>query len=361
MKWGFLSLGYGAYDAESPYNTLLGGTQSSVIFLMEHLRSLGENITFWNESAINSNLKGIKHININANNLEKINDEDIDILIFIGASNVVSSIKKHLKVNIPLIFWMHHSYDQEAVQELKNQENIKNISAIIFVSNWQELSAIAHLNLYNIKTAVIENGISPPFENLFKDLKEFKERKKELIGCYASTPFRGLEELLESSKFISYPIKIKIFSSMKIYNMPDHNYEELYNELKKSNKFLYYGSINKRELALEFKHSSFLTYPSTFEETFCITLIDSLAAGMHPILTDLGALKETSNGFASFLINKKLSFHQDYANLINDEIKIKQNNYDLWCENHFNQIKIINEKYNYKNIAQKWINVIKNL
>jgi glycosyltransferase involved in cell wall biosynthesis len=170
-----------------------------------------------------------------------------------------------------------------------------------------------------------------------------------------------VKELLESSKFINFPIKIKIFSSMKIYNLPDHDFEELYSQLKKSDKFIYYGSINKQRLALEFKSSSFLTYPSTFEETFCITLIDSLAAGMHPVLTDLGALKETSNGFASFLINKKLSFHKDYANLINDEINIKQNNYDLWCENHFNQIKIINEKYNYKNIAQKWINIIKSL
>ena len=361
MKWGFLSLGFGTYDASSPYNTLLGGTQSSVIFLMEHLRSVGEDVTFWNVGITNSNLKGIKHIDINTNNLGKINEEDIDILIFIGGTSIVPSIKKCLKKNIPLIFWMHHSYDQPSIQGLKDQENIKNISAIIFVSNWQELSAIAHLNLCNVKTAVIENGISPPFENLFKDLEEFKDKKKELIGCYASTPFRGLKELLESSKFINYPIKIKVFSSMKIYKMPDHDYEELYSQIKKSDKFIYYGSINKQELALEFKSSSFLTYPSTFEETFCITLIDSLAAGMHPVLTDLGALKETSNGFASFLINKKLSFHKDYANLINDEINIKQNNYDLWCENHFNQIQIINKKYNYKNIAQKWINIIKHL
>ena len=361
MKWGFLSLGYGAYDAESPYKSLLGGTQSSVVFLMEHLRSLGENITFWNVGIANSNLKGIKHINIDTNNLEKINEEDIDILIFIGASRTVPKIKKCLKKNIPLIFWAHHSYDQPAMQGLKDQENIKNISAIIFVSDWQELSVIAHLNLYNIKTSVIENGISPPFENLFKDLEEFKDKKKELVGCYASTPFRGLKELLESSKFINFPIKIKVFSSMKIYNMPDHDYEELYSQLKRSDKFIYYGSINKPELALEFRSSSFLTYPSTFEETFCITCIDSLASGMRPILTDLGALKETSNGFASFLINKKISFHEDYANLINEEINIKQNNYDLWCENRFNQIQIINEKYNYKNIAQKWINIIKNL
>jgi glycosyltransferase involved in cell wall biosynthesis len=361
MKWGFLSLGNGAYDAESPYKSLLGGTQSAIVFTMEHLKSLGENIVFWNEDLIDSNLKGIKHINININNLKKINDEDIDVLIFVGRSDLISSVKKHLKKNIPLIFWTQHSYDQEAIQELKDQENIKKLSAIIFVSDWQELSVIGHLKLNNIKTIVIENGISPPFINLFKDLKEFKDKKRELIGCYASTPFRGLEELLKSSIFINYPIKIKIFSSMKIYNMPDHNFEELYNQLKKSDKFIYYGSINKPELALEFRSSSFLTYPSTFEETFCVTLIDSLAAGMRPILTDLGALKETSNGFASFLINKKISFHEDYANLINKEINIKQNNYDLWCENRFNQIQIINEKYNYKNIAQKWINIIKNL
>ena len=180
MKWGFLSLGYGSYDAGSPYKELLGGTQSSLVFLMEHLSLLGENITFWNEGIINSNLKGIKHLNINSNNLEKINDEDIDILIFIGRSDAIASIKKYLNKDIPLVFWAHHSYDQEAMRKLTDQENIKSLSAIIFVSNWQELSVIAHLKLHNIKTIVIENGISPPFENLFKDLREFKEKKKRI-------------------------------------------------------------------------------------------------------------------------------------------------------------------------------------
>jgi glycosyltransferase involved in cell wall biosynthesis len=90
---------------------------------------------------------------------------------------------------------------------------------------------------------------------------------------------------------------------MKVYkqDQEDKKYSQLYQNISHSKKFKYFSSVNKKELAKAHINKSFLTYPSFFAETFCITLLDSLAAGLEPIITDLGALKETSNGFGKLL------------------------------------------------------------
>jgi hypothetical protein len=94
------------------------------------------------------------------------------------------------------------------------------------------MSSIAHLNISNIKTYIIENGITPHFENLFKNLEDFKNNKKETIGIYASTPFRGLEALYKATNEKGKSI----------------TFQSLSNDMKDS---LYNDSILKRMNTLE--------------------------------------------------------------------------------------------------------------
>jgi glycosyltransferase involved in cell wall biosynthesis len=358
MKLGFLVLKIPTFNANTPYTEPLGGIESSTIFLMENLVKINEDISFYSENTSDEIIRGIKHFNLK--NLEDINSQKFDALIYIGSAIFIPNLKKYIK-KTPIIYWTQHSYDQPAMAGLKNQQILKNLSSIIFISDWHEMSSIAHLNISNIKTYIIENGITPHFENLFKDLEDFKNNKKETIGIYASTPFRGLETLYKSSQYINEKIKIKVFSSMSIYKREDKIFQPLFEALKKNEMFEYNGSVSKSILADQFKSASFLTYPSTFAETFCITLLDALASGIEPIITDLGALKETSNNFGKIINLNQPNFDKIYAEKINESIKFKNNNFNSWCVEKFSQIEEVKKKYTYINIAKKWVEIIKKI
>jgi glycosyltransferase involved in cell wall biosynthesis len=195
---------------------------------------------------------------------------------------------------------------------------------------------------------------------MFSSIEDFKKYKKENFGIYSSTPFRGLEQLYESSNYMKEDISIDIYSSMKLYNKDkeDKKYSGLYQKLSKSKRFRYFGSTNKKELAEAYKNKSYLTYPSFYEETFCITLLDSLAAGLEPIITDLGALKETSNDFGKLLTIDN-NFLKEYAKMLDESIKNKKLNFENWCEKQYKQYLFINKNHTWEKKSKQWIDLIK--
>lgn len=357
MKWIFISTGFPPFNVSTPSEKSLGGIESSCCYLMNELINLEQKVEFYCQGGVETTINNIQHFSLN--NFEELKLIDSDVCIFIGHTADIIPIKKSIK-NIPLIFWVQHSHDQPGVSLLKNPETVKNLSGIIFVSDWQELSFINYFKLSNIKTNVIGNGITPNFRGQFLNLEDFKIKKKNTRGIYASTPFRGLEVLYESSFHLNEKIIIDVFSSMKTYSLDDNEkFQILFDKIKKNNRFNYLGSVNKKILAENFSFASFLTYPSIFAETFCITLLDSLAVGIEPIITDLGALKETSLRYGRFLSLDNDNFILNYANLINEAIKNKDKNFDEWCNKQYNQMIDVNLNHNWTKKAEKWIDIIK--
>ena len=55
-------------------------------------------------------------------------------------------------------------------------------------------------------------------------------------------------------------------------------------------------------------------YPSIFEETFCISLLECMAAGLYCITTNYGALFETGQSFlCMFRMNQIINLAQKFA------------------------------------------------
>jgi glycosyltransferase involved in cell wall biosynthesis len=219
------------------------------------------------------------------------------------------------------IFWNQLSYDQEAVQFLKDPKYIEQIDHFVFVSHWQSEMYRKIFNIPGYKTHVIKNAC------IGVDIKQPINPEKIKI-CYTSTPWRGLDVLLQSwEKLNPQNSELHVFSSCKIYgedfSKNDEYYVDLYNKCNELPGVIYRGSISNTDLRKELPQFDILAYPNTFEETSCISVIESLSAGLRVVTSNLGALPETTEGWARmypYLMDKEK--HASYfSKILNEEIE----------------------------------------
>lgn len=222
----------------------------------------------------------------------------------------------------PTVYWNQLSYDQQAVQWLSDSKNVDAIDQFVFVSYWQAERYRQIFGIPGYKTKVIQNACLPIGRRV-------AGKREKVKLCYTSTPFRGLDILLDAwDKLNPEDCELHVFSSCKIYG-PDFahaeepKYTELYNRCLNTKGIVYRGSIPNEELRKELPTFDILAYPCTFEETSCIAVIEALSAGLRVLTSSLGALPETTEGWATlypYLINKRT--HADvFASLLKKEIE----------------------------------------
>ncbi|MDE1170688.1 MAG: glycosyltransferase family 4 protein [Verrucomicrobium sp.] len=115
---------------------------------------------------------------------------------------------------------------------------------------------------------------------------------------YASTPFRGLDRLVESWPHIRAAVpdaELWIFGSRRVYKMDDTPEEAaLYEQAAALPGVTCHGPVGQRALREAARQCRVLAYPCTFPETSCIAAMEAMAAGCAVVATHLGALPETA-------------------------------------------------------------------
>ena len=100
-------------------------------------------------------------------------------------------------------------------------------------------------------------------------------------------------------------------------------------------------------------------YPSIFEETFCISLLEAMAAGLYCIVDDYGALYETGAEFPMYVpydenhraLAQKFGFGIEQASHTLDQKQI---------HDHLNsQSNYAHIYYNWNKIAMQWTTFLK--
>jgi len=190
------------------------------------------------------------------------------------------------------ILWAHYAHDQPIFLHV----DWSKITHVVCVSHWQKSQFVKYLRVPEQKITVIRNGVADYFK--FSINKE-----KTLI--YASTPFRGLKYLPYIFRRVlsKHPeAKLKVFSGMKLYGQQDSlEFKQIYQSLKNTPNTYYSEPITHEKLAKEFQKAMVLAYPNVWEETSCVTLIEAMSSGCYPVITDIGALPETANGYGSIV------------------------------------------------------------
>lgn len=254
------------------------------------------------------------------------------------------------------VYWNQLSHDQDAVQFLKDPQYIDKIDWFVFVSHWQAETYRKTFRIPGYKTCVIPNGC------IGVGQREPGPRTKVKL-CYTSTPWRGLDVLLEAWEILQpADCELHVFSSCKIYGSDfarhDSEYQHLYDKCNKLPGVVYRGSIPNEELRAELPTFDILAYPCTFEETSCIAVIEALSAGLRIVTSSLGALPETTCGWAkmySFLENNELHAEK-FAEILSEEIEfIKRGKLDTFLEG---QTNFYRNFYSWNIIQNLWKNTL---
>lgn len=237
------------------------------------------------------------------------------------------------------IIWQHLNYNEPLTQGMLDKFFVRSMDAFVYVSHWQYEKFRYVFSVPTENVYIIKNAIEP-----IEFIPRTKSEKYKLI--YTSAPFRGLNVLLDAFEILNRDdVELDIYSSTIIYGSGydqahGQEYVDLFNRARSMDNVNYHGYASNSEIVKALQKSHIFAYPSVFEETCCLSLIEAGAAGCSIISHNLGAIYETAAEFGTLLpvrVDEKL-MAKCFADALNDGI----NNY----YSNTNQLKIQSEYFN---------------
>jgi tetratricopeptide (TPR) repeat protein len=307
LRLAFASFSPFAYTIDTPYRQALGGSESALCYLAEALAQQGHEVFLLNANPAPTICRGVRCLPLSAASIRQMGP--LDAMVVQNLAGKGQELRALLPPFTVLVFWCQHAHDQPAVQPLHDAAERQAYDRMVFVSDWQRQQFVQQFGLDPERTLVLRNAIGPAFTALFAENTPILAQKvRPPVLAYTSTPFRGLELLLDAFPRIRQAVPgtiRKIFSSMQVYQIPqaeeEARYGTLYRRCRETEGVEYIGSLPQPELAGQLRAASVLAYPNTFAETYCIAVLEAMASGCRIITSDLGALPETSAGFAHLI------------------------------------------------------------
>jgi glycosyltransferase involved in cell wall biosynthesis len=303
MRIAFVDVSRWDYTVETAYRQPLGGSHSALCYLAENLALLGHELRLFNAVGQVSISRGVTCAPLAR--IAASAWKELDVVVLQNWSKLGVELRPRLRHDAKLMLWTQHADDQPAMHALSVPEYRDAFDRFVFVSEWQRRR---YADVYGIaaeKSKVLRNAIGPAFE---KQLDSAQPKAARPVLAYTSTPFRGLGTLLDLFPAIRAAVpkaSLQVYSSMSVYQMPAEQdrarYGQLYDRCRSLEGVEYIGSLPQPELAERLASVAVLAYPNDFAETSCIAVMEALASGCYVVTTRLGALPETTGGFATLI------------------------------------------------------------
>ena len=267
---------------------------------------------------------------------------------------IVASRVRELDPNKKHIFYGHDLPQDPESARLSDPLFRKKFDKFVWVSNWQleQYSNVRGVP-YN-QSVVIKNSIQP-----FDINQRTSSDKIRLI--YTSTPHRGLDILLaafvELAKHHSN-IELDVYSSFKLYGwgQRDKDYEELFAICKTHPQINYHGTVSNEELRKALLSADIFAYPSTWQETSCLCLIEAMSAGLLCVHPNLAGLPETAMGLTwMYQWNEDKSGHANtFLQVLNRAVEVMKNQREAIQGDLQIQKIQADRTYNWTNKSTEW-------
>lgn len=266
-------------------------------------------------------------------------------------------LRRHLAPSTALWAWTGHAHDQPAMAAWGEPEVARAFGRIVFLTQWQADAATARFPLLDqITQLILRHAIAPRFETMFADFEDFRAAKQGRLQilAYTSTPFRGLDVLLATWPHLHARIpsaELRVHSSMAVYGVSEAEdpHHALYARAASLPGVRLAGSLPQATLAQAMRGYGGLAYLNTFPETGCIALMEALAAGLRVVTSALGALPETSEGWARLLpVERELP--DRFIDAWTEELEVDE---EAWLERQWAQVQAYRQN-NWAARADAW-------
>ena len=256
------------------------------------------------------------------------------------------------KINI---LWQKNSYDQPNITPwFNNKDNHKKYDWYVFNSHWNYEKFRYLFNIPTEKCLVIKNGV----DNIKP--RDLNKKKDKIKLIFHPTPWRGLNVMLAAMQYIKNPnIELDVYSSTEVYgknfyDQSDHLYQGLYDQARQLPNVNYIGYKPNEYIKEHLNEYDIFAYPNIWEETFCISAVEAMAAGLYVITTDYGALYETCAEFSTYI-----PYQKSYENLAkNFAYAIEasaEKLYEPGVQQHLKmQIEYTNQYYSWVKQSNAW-------
>ena len=261
------------------------------------------------------------------------------------------------KVNI---LWQKNSWDQPNLQEFfGNKARHKEYDWYVFNSHWNYEKFRYFFDIPTDRSVVIKNGTDN-----FPKRKIYKKGEPIKI-LHHNTPWRGLNVVLRAMQEIKDPnITLDVYSSTQVYGdqfkqQNDDQFKPLYEQAKQLPNVNYIGYKPNEYILEHMADYDLYVYPSIFEETSCVSALEALAAGVHVITNNFGALYETCAEWPVYV-----SYNTNYETMAKDtasaiEVAASYLHEDYIQEHLEEQQKFYKRFYNWQKKGMEWTNFLK--
>tara|TARA_R100001086_G_C11839483_1_gene258768 strand:- start:1068 stop:1997 length:930 start_codon:yes stop_codon:yes gene_type:complete len=261
------------------------------------------------------------------------------------------------KINI---LWQKNSWDQPNLQKFfKDKSRFDEYDWYVFNSHWNYEKFRYFFQIPEEKSVVIKNGADH-----FPQRKIYKQGEPIRI-IHHCTPWRGLNVLLLAMQMIKNTnVTLDVYSSCKIYGSEfeekvGNDFTPLFEQAKSLKNVNYIGYKPNEYILEHMTDYDMFVYPSIFEETFCASALEAMAAGLHVITTNFGALPETCAEwpiYVNYTRNPEL-----LAGGFAQAIDVATNYlHESYIQNHLEeQQKFYKRFYNWKKKGIEWQNFLK--
>jgi glycosyltransferase involved in cell wall biosynthesis len=277
--------------------------------------------------------------------------KDCNLLLIPGEMQETKKYTKNiLWCHVPSLY-MPDQFKQYFVKE----HIVKDIDMYLVQSKFHKNDISRAFNIPKEKLYIVNNHFSPI---------EYKEKSKKIITfMYNSQPMRGLDVLIEAFTTIKdNDIRLIIHTCNCSGCISPNNIDYVSKvALDEDTRITIHGYTSSEEYIETLQKSNAYVYPCTFQETAAIGVMEAMSAGAMVVTTDLGALPDTTGGFAKIIKDSPITIEDVKENrkksvkLFRKEIKkcikiARKGKFDPGP-----QMEYINNRFTEQNSIDQWM------